>query len=522
MKIGANPQGNRSYDEGGPLDAVREPHHWTYKIPGSLVWLMLLCTMLALTEAPALALAGIRVLGLYVLFRVLVSVFFYPIGLLRCRWQVRRWQSAQTEERQAAGDAIAAVHHVVVVPNYREPLAILERTVAGLAAQEEATKRLTVVLAMEAADPEAEHKAEALLRRYAGCFANLLVTHHPANLPGEAPGKASNQRWAAVRARNFLVEKQGMALENLTLTSCDADSLIHPGYFAVVSRQFAGDPERHYRFWQTWLRFDNNIWRVSSPIRVLTLMANMLNLSELANPFVVKLTQSTYTFSYKLAEAVDYWDTQVVAEDSHIFLRAFFGTRGRASVQPIFLPTSGDAVIGADFVTGLRNFYKQRTRHAWACQNTAYVLQQWNRHPEIAFSQKLLYLLQVLQDYSLFGTAAFLLAVGWLLSSVATGSPVVSFFKLAIPAFLFVAVNAIGTAGTWVAWAAGHTRCARDSAGWRPMALVGDLVAWMVLPVITLGLAVLPVIHANTKMLSGSQLIFVRTYKEADQETANG
>lgn len=520
MKIGADQQGGRIYHREGPLDAVREPHHWTYKIPGLLVWLVLIGTMVALVEAPELALALTRLLGLYVLFRVLISVFFYPIGLLRCRWQERSWraQCATPTEQQAS----SSVHHVVVVPNFREPLAILVRTLGGLAAQEAARERLTVVLAMEAADHEAEHKAAALTDQFGDCFAHLLVTYHPANLPDEAPGKAGNQRWAAVRARHFLVDQCGLALEDLTLTSCDADSLIHPGYFAQVTRQFTSDPERHQRFWQAWLRFDNNIWRVSSPIRVLTLMANMINLSELANPLMVKLTQSTYTFSYKLAESIDYWDTQVVAEDSHILLRGFFGTRGRASVRPIFLPTSGDAVTGVDFMAGLHNFYKQRTRHAWACQNTAYVLQQWNRHPDVPFAPKLLYLLQVLQDYSLFGTAAFVLAVGWILSSVATGSPVVSFFRLAIPAFLFVAVNFISAAGTWLTWAAEHARCARDVAGWRPTALAGDLLACLLLPLMTMVLAVLPVIHANTKMLSGSQLIFVRTYKEGTHETASG
>ncbi len=31
-----------------------------------------------------MALAGIRLLGLYVLFRVMLSVVYYPVGLVRC------------------------------------------------------------------------------------------------------------------------------------------------------------------------------------------------------------------------------------------------------------------------------------------------------------------------------------------------------------------------------------------------------------------------------------------------------
>ena len=500
------------------LDALREPHHWTYKVPGLLVWTLLIVTLLVAVEAPQWALAGIRLLGLYVLFRVMLSVIYYPVGLLRCHWQARqahrRRMAVSAQPMSPLEEYASEVHHVVVVPNFREPLAILERTLGGLAAQANAERQLTVVLAMEASEPEADSKAKTLEEHFEGCFANLLVTYHPANLPGEIPGKGTNQRWAAQQAREYLVGRLGMSLDDLTLTSCDADSLLHPDYFGEVTRLFVSDPGRHFRYWQAPLRFTNNIWRVHPFVRVLTMLANVLNLSELANPFVLNLTQSTYTLSFRLADTIDYWDTQVVAEDSHILLRGFFGSSGRASLRPVFLPILGDAVTGDSAWETLRNFYRQRMRHAWACQNTAYVLQQWNQHPQISVSQKLLYLLQVVQDYSLFATAVFLLALGWILGLVATGSAVVSFFILAIPTAMFVAINALGSAGTWLIWAIEYVRSTQDITGWRPALLLTDVLTWVVMPLVTMVLAVFPVIHANTKMLVGSQLFFVRTQKE--------
>lgn len=512
------PQASPYYGDTESLDAIRDPHHWTYKVPGTIVWAILIFALAMAVEAPGLALAGIRLLGLYVLLRVLLGVIFYPVGLVRCRWQERQARQqrlvAPLTQLGPKTELAAHVHHVVLLPNYREPVAILQRTLRGLAAQENATQQLTVVLAMEAADPEAETKAALLSKQFAACFAHLLVTYHPANLPGEIPGKGCNQRWAAQQAREFLVNKHGKSLDQMTLTSCDADSLLHPDYLGTVGRLFAADPERHYRFWQAPLRFDNNIWRVHPFVRVLTMLANVINLAELANPFVLKLTQSTYTLSFRLADSVAYWDTQVVAEDSHILLRSFFGSEGRASLRPIFLPTAGDAVTGDTTWRSLQNFYRQRMRHAWACQNTAYVLQQWATHPQIAVSQKLLYLLQVLQDYSLFATAVFVLALGWFLGLVVTGSPVVSFFILAVPAIVFIAGNAIGSAGTCLIWAIEHFRARRAVDGWRSILLLVDLLTWIAMPIITLVLAVLPVVHANTKMLAGSQLMFVRTQKE--------
>lgn len=266
-------QASRYRGADGSLDALRDPQHWTYKAPGLLVWAGLILTLLAAVGAPQWALAAIRLLGLYVLFRVLLNAVYYPIGLVRCRWQVRQARRRRLAAPLAdeSSEPAAQVHHVVLVPNYREPVAILQRTLDGLAAQENAANQLTVVLAMEAADPEAESKAAALQKDFAGSFAHLLVTHHPADLPGELPGKGCNQRWAAHQAREYLVGRLGMSLDNLTLTSCDADSLLHPDYFGTVSRLFAADPERHYRYWQAPLRFDNNIWRVHPFVRILTM-----------------------------------------------------------------------------------------------------------------------------------------------------------------------------------------------------------------------------------------------------------
>ena len=43
-----------------------------------LVWALLIVTMLGAVEAPQMAFGGIRLLGLYVLFRVMLSVHLLP------------------------------------------------------------------------------------------------------------------------------------------------------------------------------------------------------------------------------------------------------------------------------------------------------------------------------------------------------------------------------------------------------------------------------------------------------------
>ena len=86
---------------------------------------------------------------------------------------------------------------------------MVARTLERLSQQANARDTLTVVMAMEEAEPGSQQKGERLKRRYRADFAHMLVTVHPRGLPGEVPGKGSNQAWAARRAREYLVDAAG-------------------------------------------------------------------------------------------------------------------------------------------------------------------------------------------------------------------------------------------------------------------------------------------------------------------------
>ena len=88
------------------------------------------------------------------------------------------------------------VHHVIIIPQYKEPLHILERALTSLANQDFPLKQLTVVLATEARDVESPAKVKILQKEFAGKFDNLLVTVH-ALVEREVAGKASNENYAA-------------------------------------------------------------------------------------------------------------------------------------------------------------------------------------------------------------------------------------------------------------------------------------------------------------------------------------
>ena len=500
------------------LDLVSDLRHFGYKIPGMSTWLVFVILVVGAVLIPNAALVVLQLIGLYLMLRIALVVIFYPVSLLRShRWEARARLAAQNGT--ALAGAASSVHHVVIIPNYKEPIAILVRTLRALAVQENARQQLTVVLAMEESDKDSAGRAHRLRAQFGDQFAHFLVTSHPTGLPNEVSGKGSNENWAARRAKEELVDRLGLPIENMTLTSCDADSVFNPYYFATLARLFVADPKRHRRFWQAPLRYDNNTWQLTAPLRLLTFFMNATLGSELADPLTIDLPLSTYSLSFKLADEAGYWDGAVISEDWHMFLRCLFATGGKVSLRPIFLPTSADAAIGDTARQAVMNTYRQRLRHAWGAQDVGYILQQWRRSPQTPFAVKLLYLSKVVHDHVILTTSGLVVgAVSLLLlalhgaSSIAQPGPLRALVSVATVGNIMVGVGMVAMGFSE------HLLCRRRSPGWRPTALLVDICMWPLLPIITLGIAGMPVLHAQAKLLFASPLIYVATPKRTDTQ----
>lgn len=497
-------------------DAIPSPHHFSYKIPGLLAWLTLGLSVVGSLAFPRAFLAYARLFASYLLVRLAANVLFYLVGVARCRaWARRR----TTEAHPLGSGGSSDVHHVVIIPNYAEPIEVLSRTLQGLATQDEANHQLTVVLAMEEREADARAKARALRAQFADQFAHFLITVHPANLPDEVAGKGANQAWAARQVKRELVGRLGLPIEHLTLTSCDADSVLHPGYFATLSRLFASDPARHHRFWYAPLFYDNNIWQVPAVIRLLAFSTGAGRLGELTSPLSFRLPTSTYTLSFKLADGVGYWDPSVISEDWHMYLRCFFATRGQVALTPIFLENSADAVDGKTLWQALANYYRQEVRHAWGAQDVGYILQQWRRSPGTPFHRKLFCLCWVLHHHLLRSTSWFVIMLGSLVSGVSQNTLIITLPGQSVQATLIQVINALGLIAGVTMWAAERTRCRHLNTGSRLAALARELVAWVLLPLLTLAFKTLPGLHAQTKLLLGLPLPYHRTPKSVLRDT---
>lgn len=104
--------------------------------------------------------------------------------------QSRRLRCQSCRERPLPG--ADGPLHVVVVPNFREPLPLLRALLESLRCQTIPAERIIVVLAMEARDLEREHTFQVLCSEYSAMFPRgFWCTVHTLR-PWEVPGTGSN------------------------------------------------------------------------------------------------------------------------------------------------------------------------------------------------------------------------------------------------------------------------------------------------------------------------------------------
>ncbi len=300
------------------------------------------------------------------------------------------------------------VRHVIIIPTYKEPLHILQRTLNSLKNQDLPTKQLIVVLAMEFKEPIADRleKEKALRKEFGHLFDKLVVTVHTLT-PGEVAGKASNERYAAIWVR------KNIKLDMLytTVTSCDADHKYHPKHFSCLTYKFLDNPKRYNFFWQPGILFYNNIWDIPAITRVQNTLGSIWNLSQLPRKDRL-INQQNYSLSFKLLEEVDYWDADKIPEDWGIFFKAYYKMKGKLEVDPIYLPLFADAAEGKTFWKTMHVQYEQLKRWAWGTSDDPWIIKYYFLTPGVPFFDKTMRLLYVLQSHFLWPVNWFMITIG--------------------------------------------------------------------------------------------------------------
>lgn len=304
------------------------------------------------------------------------------------------------------------VCHAVIIPTYKEPLHILERTIESLAVQDLPRKQIAVVLAMEAKEDEASRlpKVAALKKKYAKTFGQFIVTVHTLT-QGEVVGKASNERYAAIETKKYLVDKLGMNIDYITVTSSDADHKFHPKHFGYLTFKFLDNPNRFKYFWQPAVMFYNNIWELPALTRIPNILGSIWNLALLSRRERL-INGQNYSLSLKLLDSVDYWDADKIPEDWGIFFKAYYKSGGGVEVEPIYLPLFADAAQSTSLLKTLHNQYEQYKRWAWGASDDPWIIKNYLLTPNVPFWEKTYRVFHALHSHFLWPVNWFIITLG--------------------------------------------------------------------------------------------------------------
>lgn len=308
-----------------------------------------------------------------------------------------------------------SINHIIVIPTYKEPVTTLYRTLEALKQQSYPLKNLHIMVSFEEREgQDAKDKSKEILSTYKNIFGNLWTTFHP-DILGEIKGKSSNTCWGAKQAKKFLIDEQKFDINNVTISSEDADALFHSNYFASISHDFLSIPKPYNTIWQGAIVFYNNIWKVPAPVRVLSSMFSVIQMHMLMRSDRL-INFSSYTTSLRHVVEIGYWDTNVIPEDYRLFFKSYFAKKGDFDARPIFLPVYSDAAESHSAWSTYKNLYQQLTRWAWGVSDDSYIIKQYINAKDIPLVDRTIRVFKTVQDH-------FLWPVNWFATTVSAFLP---------------------------------------------------------------------------------------------------
>lgn len=412
-----SPNGPLPRRRSGDGDFAAGPaRHCTLSAPGFLPWFCCQIPGLHLFGLMALLLVAAlfslhlfyiltAVLTLYIVMYCASLTVFCTLGAWKMeKDSARDWHSLLTRLQQEDPEN-TDVSHIIILPNYKEDEQMLSHTLHNISRSPMARRCIRIVLAMEGREgPPGEQKAERLIRRHKHLFADMIAAYHPPGLSGEIAGKSSNTQWGfreALRAFAPIIGR--LDSSRVLITVGDADTLWHTQYWSALAYEALTMPahERCWMIFQPPVLLLRNLWTVPGITRVSAYGTFMFELAGLSNQFLgTHFAYSAYSMSLALAShpAVAGWDTDVIAEDHHMFCKCYFASiweavqarestvdgteqesiRSRVQLYPIFLPAISYLAESSDgwWASIVARFHQAR-RHSQGVAELSYVLLQY-------------------------------------------------------------------------------------------------------------------------------------------------
>ncbi len=380
-------------------------------IPGVLGWGTIVFVFWGSWFFPAGIAVFIIIFDIYWLFRTI----YFSLHL-RAHWRKMRYYISTDWRERLKNFKYDHVWQMVILPFYKESYEVISGTMDELLKSDWDKKKMIVVLAYEErAGEEAKKTADKIYKEYGNKFGYFLKTKHPQNILGELAGKGSNSAYAAKEAKEKILDPNEINYEDVLVSNFDIDTHVYPQYFLCLTWHFLTSENPYRSSFQPVPVYNNNIWDAPSFSRVVATSSTFWQMIEQERPEQL-VTFSSHSMTFKSLWEINYWQRNVVSEDSRVFWYSLLRFDGNYKVVPIGYPVSMDANLGHGFWQTVKNVYKQQRRWAWGtAENAVYVLFGFLKNKKIPLKIKLQHIfIQFEGAWSAATNPLIIFLLGWL------------------------------------------------------------------------------------------------------------
>lgn len=478
-------------------------------LPGILVWSTFIAAIALSFIQPLWGVYFILAFDLYWLFRIIYLLIYLNISWKRFRvaGRVNWWQKLQNEKPE-----FIKYYHAIFLPTYQEPFTVLDDTFKALVASQYSIDKFIIILSGEERDKDKFFEiAEKINYKYKKYFYDIIITVHPFGLPGEMPGKGSNANWMAKEFNKYIYQRN-IPGKYIIVSNFDCDTQVHPQYFAHLTNTYLSvdDPTRYS--YQPVALFNNNIWESPALTRIVYNSTTFWLFTDLARPERL-FTFSSHSMSWITLKKVQYWQPDIVTEDSRICLQAMVKYHGDYSVIPLYVPVSMDTAYIGKFLPTLINQYKQQMRWAYGVENFPYIVWNFWSDYKMSLGKKLRHLWNQLEGVYSWSTAPILIFImGYLplsmLDNVERSSVIAQTAPLALKYLMWAAM--IGLVFSAAFSSLLMPKKPNHRSFWVYLVIV---LQWLLFPFSMLVFGSIPATEAQTRLLIGRYLGFRVTSK---------
>jgi hypothetical protein len=470
-------------------------------VPGLLIWTTFILSIVLSFIKPLWVIYFIIGFDLYWVFRVSHFIFFVNLAYFR----FKKVQKTNWSNKVREIDGWDKLYHIVYLPTAGEPVEVLRTTFNSLLESGYPTEKMMVVLGGEGRMKEDfMPKAEQIKKEFESKFYKFLVTVHPGDLPDEMKGKGANANWMGHRSKE-MVDDLGIVYEDLIVSYFDSDTCVHQQYFWYLTYKYLTHPTPTKVSYQPAVVYNNNIWDAPAAMRVTAFGTIFWLLTELLRPERM-YTFSSHSMSFKALVDVDFWQKDIVTDDSRIFLQCFFRYNGNYAVEPMYIPVSMDTVMDKNYLQSFKNLYKQQRRWAWGVEHFPYMMWEFRKNKLIPWWKKLKYTWNLTEGMYSWATAPILIFIlGRLPLWVAGRGEDSSSVIVQNAPFVLEWLMAIAMSGIFVSAIISVLLLPPRPKTYSKWKYSIMLLQWIMLPITLVLFGSIPAIEAQTRLMLGSK-----------------